>query len=188
MVHFFRQRFSVVNGLPWYWDEDVKETKIVIEVAQNYDTEVRGGRPGIYVERVRTMDNKKSGHRRTVEHGLVSGIQVMMAWDDVRFKIDALGRNKGESAIIGEIVFCSLQEGYIDIERSGWIREIGALAMGQTGPYPLDVEAFNTPTETTVEIEKSWFRIPRGVQLREILLSLSGGPETQRIKVPGDDS
>jgi len=186
LTHFIRQRFDPENELPWQWQDDFKATTVVIELAYNEDSEKRGGRPGIYVDRMRTQHDKKGGHRPTVAHGLNTGNQLMMTWDLIRLRINTVSQKRMESALLGEFVYTSLQEGFKDLERAAQIREVSTVTMGGTSPYPLDDECWTTPIDVELEIEKSWFTLPRGIKLREVLLTLSGPAGEQQILVPGE--
>jgi len=186
ITHFLRQRFDAVNGLPWAWQDDFNTTGIVIELAYNEDSEKRGGRPGIYVDRMRTQHDKKGGHRPTVVHGPRTGNEIMMTWDRVRLRIKSVSQKRLESAILAELTYTALQEGFKDLERAAWIRDVSAVTMGATSPYTLDDKCWETPVDVELELEKIWFRLPRGVKLREVLVTLTGPAGEQQILVPGE--
>ena len=183
-----RERFRLGNGLAWVWNEnptpEVGEQntegaprRIVIEPSFNENTEVRNFRPGIYVDKGETAAGKIALGNMAGKQ-LKTGLTGYYALATTPMDIEVVSDAKGESAILGDIVWFYLLAGRDLIRSTFGIHEITPPILGKTVPFEGDKGQWSTHITFEIQFDLRWTTLPIGPLLHDIMVRYHDSKET----------
>ena len=183
-----RERFRPGNGLAWTWDENSTPLKteentedqprrIVIEPAFNEDLEVRNFRPAIYVDKGETAAGKVA-IGNFVGQQLSTGFRAFYALGTAPMDIEVVSDSKGESAILGDIVWFYILAGREQIRASFDLHELTPPILGKTVPFEGDKGQWSTHISFEVQFNLRWSTLPVGPLLEDIMMRYRDSKET----------
>lgn len=187
-TEIIRERFRPGNGLAWAWSENPtsapEETnqpdaarKIVIEPAFNTRLEVRNARPAIFVDKGETAAGKVViGHFAGQE--LKTGLRGFYSLGTVPIEIEVVSDSKGESAILGDLVWFYLLSGRELVRETFGIHEFTQPVLGRTGVYEADKTLWSTKILFEIQIDLRWTTQPISPVLKDIVLRFRKSGET----------
>jgi len=175
-----RERFRPENGLAWVWDENStpkvteentedQPRRIVIEPAFNENLEVRNFRPAIYVDKGETAAGKIAIGNFVGQH-LPSGFRAFYALGTAPIDIEVVSDSKGESAIIGDIVWFYMLAGRDIIRATFGLHELTPPILGRTVPFEGDKGQWSTHITFEVQFDLRWTTVPMGSVLTDIVM------------------
>jgi hypothetical protein len=188
LTEIVRERFRPGNGLAWAWDENSTPQKteentedeprrIVIEPAFNENTEVRNFRPAIYIDKGETAAGKVA-IGNFVGQKLSTGLRAFYALGTSPIDIEVVSDVKGESAILGDIVWFYILAGREQIRSAFDIHEMTPPILGKTVPFEGDKGQWSTHISFEVQFNLRWSTLPMGPLLEDIILRYRDSKET----------
>jgi hypothetical protein len=174
-----RERFRPGSGLSWVWDENSTPQKteentedqprrIVIEPAFNENTEVRNFRPAIYVDKGETAAGKVA-LGNFVGQQLKTGLRAFYALGTAPIDIEVVSDAKGESAILGDIVWFYILAGREQIRDTFDLHEMTPPILGKTVPFEGDKGQWSTHISFEVQFNLRWTTLPISPLLKDII-------------------
>ncbi len=157
--------------LPWVWDKDIKKTKIAIESAYVKDTEHRNFKPAVFVD----VDGATYGRTVTGDRAgqnLASGREGFFSLDSMPVLIECKAAERGECAIISDIVRVFLQASSDLIQAKFGLHEMTPVAVGRPQPSQSDKDVMVAPITFTVQIPARWTSKPTAPLLDAIVLKI----------------
>jgi len=167
-VEMIRGRFDRSYGMPWFYDGDIKKTKIAIESAYNEDDAHRNFRPAIYVDK----DESAIGRTVTgdfVGQNLATGQKGFWGLNTVPILIECVAAKKGESMIIADLLQMFLHASSDLIQAQFGLHEMTPVNLGRTQPYERDKGQWITAVTFSIQIPTRWSNAPTTPIIREIL-------------------
>lgn len=181
-----RARFSAPNELPWRWRDDPRRRDeddgsnehpfpILIESELMDDPEARSGIPAIYVgvDDIRytqiVVGDKYAHHMPTRD-------LWYHAHESVPVVLNCVSSNRGEAAILGDIVYRHILSGKQLIRETFDIHAIDGPTLGKTQPFRRAAEnpdGWTSPVTFTCTLNVRWHVKPYAPVLQGILLKLS---------------
>jgi len=183
-----RERFRPSNSLAWVWNEnstpakteentDLAPRKIVIEPAFNEHLEVRNYRPAIYIDKGETAAGKVA-LGNFVGQQLKTGFRAFYALGTVPMDIEVVSEAKGESAILGDLVWFYILAGREQIRASFDLHELTPPILGKTVPFEGDKGQWSTHISFEVQFNLRWSTLPIGPLLEDIMVRYRDSKET----------
>lgn len=153
----FSEEFSSNPALRWKWQRNLKATDILIERGFEENAEVRNGRPGIWVDRIRMETPPDSiGHQDQHPEILKTGAQRFWARNVMDISVDCTAGKHGESMMIASIVYIFLLMTRGPLMARFGFRDTNIFTMGRTVPHEKDTEIWTTPISFRVDFETRW--------------------------------
>jgi len=157
-----RERFSgdsVGPDFPWVWDEDTNKTRVFIEVGAGDEDEAKDVRPAIYVDRSPIVFPKISigdfvGEQRP------TGLRAFYTTAQGQMVFECLSKNRGESAILGELTQSFLLMTSDLILKKYNLRDLSPLTLGSTEVWEKDDQLFNTRVTAEFSYDVKWSSKP----------------------------
>ena len=157
----FNEEFLSDPELRWKWVADPKASQIMIERGFEERAEVRNGRPGLWVDRIRTETPPDSiGHQDQVPEILATGARRHWARTNMDINVDCTSSDFGESMMIASIVYIFLLMTRDPLMARFGFRDLGIFTMGRTVPHEKDTEIWTTPISFRVSFETRWNALP----------------------------
>lgn len=183
-----RERFRPGNGLNWVWDENATPTssedntvgaprKILIEPAFNENTEVRNYRPAIYIDKGETAAGKISMGNFAGQE-LHTGMRAFYALGTSPMDIEVVSDNKGESAILADIVWFYILAGRDLIRGTFGLHELTPPILGRTVPFEGDKGQWSTHITFEIQFDLRWRTLPISPLLNDIVTRYKDSDET----------
>jgi len=183
-----RERFRPGNGLAWVWDENSTPQKteentedqprrIVIEPGFNENLEVRNFRPAIYIDKGETAAGKVA-IGNFVGQKLSTGFRAFYALGTAPMDIEVVSDSKGESAILGDLVWFYILAGREQIRASFDLHELTPPILGKTVPFEGDKGQWSTHISFEVQFNLRWSTMPVGPLLEDIMVRYRDSEET----------
>jgi len=191
-----RQRFLPSNGLAWAWYENPTPrehdrndidapAKVMIEPAFNVNTETRNVRPAIFIDKGETQPEKVS-LGNFVGQKLSSGMSAHYLHGHMSIEIEAVSDQKGESAILADLVWFYMLAGRQHIQAMAGLHDLSEPVLGRTVPYEADKNAWSTRVSFAITVPFRWTTVPISPLLQEIVLryrqSGDTNPDTYLLK------
>lgn len=182
-----RERFRPSNGLAWVWNENStpEQTedntedaprKIVIEPSFNEQLEVRNFRPAIYIDKGETAAGKVAlGNFAAAK--LQKGLRAFYALGTSPMDIEVVSDRKGESAIIGDIVWFYILAGRDQIRSYFGLHELTPPVLGRTVPFEGDKGQWSTHITFEVQYDLRWMTLPVSPLLNDIVVKFRDSKE-----------
>jgi len=175
-----RERFRPGNGLAWAWDENStpkepeentedEPRRIVIEPGFNENTEVRNYRPAIYIDKGETAAGKVA-IGNFVGQQLHTGLRAFYALGTAPIDIEVVSDVKGESAILGDLVWFYILAGRDLIRSTFGIHELTPPILGKTVPFDGDKGQWSTHISFEVQFDLRWTTLPISPLLADIVV------------------
>lgn len=178
-----RARFVPPNQSPWRWREDPRSlpedentvdapAHIYIESDLNDDPEARNAAPAIFVgiEDIRynqiVVGDKYAHHMPTRDMWYLAHLSVPVV-------LQCVSPKRGESAILGDMVFHHILAGKNPIRETFDLHAIDNLSLGKTQPFRRMAENsdnYTTPVTFMVTLNSRWHVKPYAPVLQGILL------------------
>lgn len=161
-IYLVRHRFSPTWELPWQWTDDPATTGIWVEAQFNEFTEIRDGRPGVFVDRDQTTYGKVStGHQaseqpRILQHDLTHHI----SFGQTDMSIDCISTSRGESIQLADMVQSYIEASRYIIMKVFGFRDMSPLVMGKAAPMAKQQDLHQTSIQFRVEYETRWATFP----------------------------
>lgn len=177
-VECLRERFtSGGNSSPalskWAWSSEDKTTKIFIESGFTVNSEVRGKRPGLWVDMTQNVyGNVSIGPFDQTPVLVPSRTQFYYSMADSDIMISCTSPNRGESMQLGSIVQEFLHMTAHPIMEIFALRSITPMIMGHTDYFERERELWNTPVQFRVNYEVRWATRPQAVLLNDIKMRI----------------
>ena len=183
-----RERFRPGNGLSWVWNENSTPQKseentedqprrIIVEPAFNENTEVRNFRPAIYIDKGETAAGKVA-LGNFVGQQLKSGFRAFYALGTAPIDIEVVSDAKGESAILGDIVWFYILAGREQIRATFDLHEMTPPILGKTVPFEGDKGQWSTHISFEVQFNLRWSTLPISPLLEDIVVRYRDSKET----------
>jgi len=183
-----RERFRPGSGLAWVWSENSTPQKteentedqprrIVIEPAFNENLEVRNYRPAIYIDKGETAAGKVA-LGNFVGQQMHTGFRAFYALGTTPMDIEIVSDSKGESAILGDLVWFYLLAGREQIRSSFDLHELTPPILGKTVPFEGDKSQWSTHVSFEVQFNLRWTTLPIGPLLKDISMRYRDSKET----------
>lgn len=174
-VECIRKRFSVEAGLPWVWNDDIKQPgdkSIAVESAFNEDKNHRNFRTAIYVDRDeqvigRTVIGDQAGQN------LLTGLRGFWALESVPILIECVASKKAESAIIADLTGIFLHASSNLIQAKFGFHEMTPVTRGRTQPFPRDKDQWVSSVSFTVQFDLRWTSEPTAPLLQQIVADVT---------------
>lgn len=157
----------------WRWSSDDKSTKLFIESGFNENAEVRGKRPGLWVDRLQNIYGKVSVgayDQRSVDMNIQREHKYMMG--ELDMIIDCTSPNRGESMVLGSIVQDFIQMTAVPIMEVFAIRDISPVVLSRTEPFDRERTLWTSPVSFRVNYEARWVIKPYYPLLNSVALRL----------------
>ena len=183
-----RERFRPGSGLAWVWDENStprqteentedQPRRIVIEPGFNETLEVRNFRPAIYIDKGETAAGKVA-IGNFVGQQLHTGLRAFYALGTAPMDIEVVSDSKGESAILGDLVWFYILAGREQIRASFDLHELTPPILGKTVPFEGDTGQWSTHISFEVQFNLRWTTLPIGPLLKDISVRYRDSNET----------
>lgn len=187
-VEILRERFSgAAQSVPavdlWSWSSDDKSTRLFIESGFQINAEVRGKRPGLWVDRLQNIygkvsigayDQKSVNYSTRLENRYVMGELDMV--------VDCTSPNRGESMVLGSIVQDFLQMTSAPIMEVFAIRDISPMVLARTEPFERERELWTSPVSFRLNYEARWATIPAYPLLNSVVARLQDKADATSIR------
>ena len=173
-IYLVRDRFAPKWNLNWQWTDDAATTGLWVEAQYNEHTEVRDGRPGVFIDREQTTYGKVStGHLdQTQPRILQTDLTHYISFGQTDISIDCLSTQRGESMMLGDTVQSYIESSKYVIMKVFGFRDISPLMMGKTQAFAKQVDLHQTSISFRVEYETRWATTPVAPILRGLQTSL----------------
>jgi hypothetical protein len=177
-VECLRERFTAGNSSPalskWAWTNDDKTTKIFIESGFSINAEVRGKRPGIWVDISQNVyGNVSLGPFDQIAVLDRSRTEMYYSMADTDIMIACTSPNRGESMQLGSIAQEFLHMTSRPIMETFALRSMTPVIMTHTDYFDRERELWNTPVQFRVGYEVRWATRPQAVLLNNIRLRIT---------------
>lgn len=183
-----RERFRPGNGLAWAWNENSTPVateantedaprRIVIEPAFNENTEVRNFRPAIYIDKGETSAGKVAIGNMAGKQ-LHTGLTGYYALGTAPMDIEVVSDVKGESSILGDIVWFYILAGRDLIRSTFGLHELTPPILGKTVPFEGDKGQWSTHITFEVQFDLRWTTLPISPLLTDIIARYRDSKET----------
>lgn len=183
-----RERFRPGNDLSWIWadnptpaaTEDNTEDgprKILIEPSFNQNIEVRNFRPAIYIDKGETAAGKVAVGNFAGQQ-LKTGLRGFYALATTPIDIEVVSDSKGESAILGDIVWFYLLAGREQIRASFDLHELTPPILGRTVPFDGDKNQWSTHITFEAQFNLRWTTLPISPLLTDVVARYRASGET----------
>ena len=178
-VAVLRERFTEGNGPPDYpWFEDSINTKIIIESGFEDNQTERGKKPAIYIDKDESVYGKPIiGDRAGIVWKDMSDFQWTLS--TVPVLIECVASQRGESAVIGDIVHWTLHCASDPIQATYSLHDMSPPTLGRTVPYEADKESWVTPVSFHVQYPVRWRVTPIRNLIQETRLRIRNADATQ---------
>lgn len=174
-----RERFRSDSGLSWIWTDNPtpeateentgdEPRKILIEPAFNQQLEVRNFRPAIYIDKGETVAGKVA-IGNFVGQQLKTGLRGFYALATTPMDIEVVSESKGESSILGDIVWFYLLGGREQIRSTFGIHELTPPTLGRTIPFDGDKNQWSTHITFEIQYDLRWTTLPVGPLLNDVV-------------------
>jgi hypothetical protein len=167
-----RARFtSVPEDFPWEWNESDSQTSVYIEVGAGDEVGLKDVRPAIYVDRGPVVFPKvvigdfAGGQLHT-------GKKAYYTAATGQINIDCVSKNRGESAILGELVQSFVLMSSDLILRTYNLRDVTPVTLGGTEVWEKDDRLFNTRVTSQISYDVKWGISPDSGKIAEIVANL----------------
>jgi hypothetical protein len=188
LTNCLQARFSGSNALdnPYIWAADAQplnpetgQTRIYIESQYTDEPDARDRTPSLLVEKGVTQPQQVAvGHRADID--LPSMTELFIAWANVPLSVLCIGRTRGVSATLADVVFAFLLGSRNHIREAFSIHDITAPTLSDTQPYrptSSNVESWVTTVTLTTMIKFAWRTRPIAPLLKEIAAKMNFGNE-----------
>ena len=181
-LSILRHRFSfnVPDDFPWVWTEDPTTTKIFIEIGAGDEVQLKDVRPALYVDRSpfifpKVVLGDYAGEHRT------SGYKAFYSTATGQINIDLVSKNRGESAILAEIVqsFILMTADLILSKYS--FRDITPVTLGGTEVWEKDNRLFNTRVTSQISYDVRWAITPAAGKIAQVIGQFDNKAHAQAI-------
>lgn len=177
-VEILRERFSDENYsnpdlANWRWSNDDKNTRIFIESGFQINAEVRGKRPGLWVDRLQNVYGKVSigaYDQKSVEFN--TRLEHMYMRGEMDVMVDCTSPNRGESMLLGGIVQDFLQMTMKPIMEVFAFHDISPMVLGRTEPFERERTLWTSPVSFRVGYEVRWATVPAAPLLNRVVGTL----------------
>lgn len=177
-VELIRWRFDKSYGMPWYYDNDIKLTKIAIESAYNEDDAHRNYRPAIYVDK----DESTIGRTAVgdfVGQNLATGQKGFWGLNTIPILIECVAGKKGESMIIADLLQIYLHASSDLIQAQFGLHEMTPVNLGRTQPYERDkLQQWVTSVTFSIQVPTRWSNTPTTPIIRGIIAKFKASGAT----------
>lgn len=199
-ISVLRERFSGPDNPDpeaWAWVEDIQQTKLVIESAYCDQNTLRNRDPAIFVDKDQSVYGKIAIGDRAA-HQIKNSQEVQWTLSTVPILIECIAKERGESAILGDIVHWTLQCASDVIQSSFGLHDMTPATCGRTVPYERNPEAWSTPVTFQVQYNVVWSYVPIAPLLQGIMARIDAAGTTasdyftqvtlRRNESPSDDT
>ena len=155
-----RERFiDPGEDFPWVWKADPKDTTLFIEAGAGDETNMKDARPAIYVDRGTIIFPKVvigdfAGEQRH------TGIKGFFTTGTGQMTVDCVSKNRGESAILGDLVQTFILMSSDEILKAHNLRDITPVTLGATEIWEKDERLFNTRVTSEIVFDIKWTVTP----------------------------
>jgi hypothetical protein len=174
-VEVLRERFSTENVsnpdlANWRWGSDAKTTKLFVESGFNINAEVRGKRPGLWVDRLQNVYGKVSvGRQDQMPVYFNKRLEQKYVMGETDILIDCTSPNRGESMLLGSIVQDHIQMCSDIIMEVFALRDITCPVLGRTEAFERERDLMTTPVTFRVGYEARWNTMPAYPLINQII-------------------
>lgn len=170
-----RARFTdTPEAFPWKWSDNDSATTIYIEVGSGDEVGKKDVRPAIYVDRGPVVFPKvvigdfAGGQLHT-------GKSAFYTAATGQINVDCVSKNRGESAILAELVQSFLLMSSDLIIKTYTLRDVTPVTLGGTEVWDKDDRLFNTRVTSQISYDVKWGVSPLAGRVAEIVAELVGG-------------
>lgn len=165
LVALIRERFKSENysnpDVPWHWQEEHADTEIFVESGWNKNIEARNAHPGVWIDRDQNIYRTSSvGRQDQVSEVMKQDQRRYHSFGETDIVIDCVGRNRGESMLLGSIVQDFVQASAAIIEVCAGLRRISDVILNRTAPFDKDDKMWNSQINFRAYFEVRWGTIP----------------------------
>lgn len=169
-----RERFSTTHtDFPWAWSAQDPQTKIWIEAGAGDETRKNDARPAIYVDRSPFVFPKVV-IGDFVGMNLKTGYKAFYATGTGQINIDCVSKNRGESALLGDLVQGFMLMSSDEILAAHSIRDCTPITLGSTEPWEKDNRLFATRVTSEVCFDVKWATHPETRKMQRIRVDVGG--------------
>ena len=168
-LNVIRVRFGSLqsSSFPWTWDPDISKTHVFIEAGAGEEATVKDARPAIYVDRGPIVFPKVVvGDFAGMNHK--TGKKAYYTTGTGQINIDCISKNRGESAILGEIVQSFILMTSDLIISQYYFRYITPVTLGGTEGWEKDDRLFNTRVTSQISYDVKWGMTPMAGKISEV--------------------
>jgi hypothetical protein len=174
-VEILRERFSDENYsnpdlANWRWTNDDKSTRIFIESGFGVNSEVRGKRPGLWVDRLQNVYQKVSigaYDQKSVEFN--TRLEHMYMRGEMDLIVDCTSPNRGESMLLGGIVQDFLMMTMKPIMEVFAFLDVSPMILGRTEPFERERALWSSAVSFRVTYEVRWATMPSAPLLNKVV-------------------
>ena len=185
-VQVFRDRFTpVISNTPtlaWAWNEDPKQSSIVIDASPLDNTELRNKRPGIAVGFTQCIHGAMSYGNQDTVSSPTFGMRSYALKPEIDLEISALSVAQGESLVLGEICQDTISEArQLIIDGSSLDSISPSVILNRPRPYETDRNIWESTVQFRVTTIKRWATMPISPVLRKARLHITAGDDEKVI-------
>ena len=173
------------DSFPWAWSSEDSETSIFIEVGSGDESGSKDVRPAVYVDRGPVVFPKVViGDFAGGE--LHSGAKAFYTAATGQIVIDCVSKNRGESAVLGELVQSFLLMTSDIILRTYSLRDMTPVTLGGTEVWEKDDRLFNTRVTSQISYDVKWGITPAAGKVAEVVAKVINAQGDPLAKVASD--
>jgi hypothetical protein len=170
-LDILRERFANPgDSFQWFYDEEDSLSRLFIEAGAGDEVKKNDARPALYVDRSPLVFPKVSigdfvGSNRP------TGLKAFYSTGTGQIIIDCVSKNRGESAVLGDIVQGFLMMSSDQILKHKTLRDITPITLGATQVWEKDARVYATRVTSEISFDVKWATTPvarklQGVELR----------------------
>ena len=165
-----RTRFGDLQSpsFPWTWDADISKTHVFIEAGSGEEVTTKDARPAIYVDRGPIVFPKVAiGDFAGMNYK--TGKKAYYTTATGQINVDCVSKNRGESAILGEIAQAFILMTSDLIISQYFFRDITPVTLGGTEVWEKDDRLFNTRVTSRISYDVKWGLTHNAPKIAEII-------------------
>ena len=167
-----RERFSSPGTqFPWYWDDADHLSKIYIEAGSGDELKKNDVRPAIYVDRSPIVFAKVA-LGDFAGSNMRTGLKAFYSTGVGQINIDCVSKNRGESAVLGDLVQGFMLMSSDEILAAHSLRDCTPITLGSTETWSKDNRLFCTRVTSEVTFDVKWATRPAERKIQKIGLEI----------------
>ena len=167
-LNALRERFSSVgDDFPWNYDDEDSTTRVYIESGSGDEVSKNDARPAIYVDRSAFIFPKVA-IGDFVGRQTKTGLRAFYSTGQGQINIDCVSSNRGESAVLGDIVQAFLMMSADEILRTQNLRDITPITLGATTAWEKDKRLYATRVTSECSFDVKWATRPDARKIQTI--------------------
>jgi len=171
-INALRERFSAVgDDFPWNYDDEDSGSQITIEAGAGDEVNKNDARPAIYVDRSAIVFPKVAIGDFVGQQNK-TGLKAFYSTGTGQITLDSVSSNRGESAVLGDLVQAFLMMSADEILRTQDLRDITPITLGPTQAWEKDKRLYATRVTSEVSFDVKWATTPTARKIQSVDLRI----------------